>query len=717
MLLRLIAARQAKEAGMPQHIIQVAMRSLSTRLIAAFAIAIVATSVVAGVPAYQLVHIQLEQQALARVADGGRVTQTLLKGEQVRLANLVELTTQRPTLQRLLQESDTDALSRYLRAFQADTELEMLVVHDTSGQLLAGDTPSPFWPGPPVTIGSDFHSLPGTDPGLALLASQPVYDNQAGELLGYVTAGILLDDDFTRRLAAETGVNQSIVLDGVRTATSLADASSAVESDIVRRSSESGQTEVLELRLGSARYYATLLPIRDANDEVVALSEVALSVDGLVSAERRALITLILSTILVASTTSVLGALYARQLTAPLRKLTAAASRISHGDLITPVPTPKEPTEIATLAAALEESRVNTRRTLDELSQAKVWSETLIQSIVEGVVTFNSQGLITFFSQGAERITGWSSEKALGRPLDHVFHLADCDQGQFSQHIPPCRGKRQMRVLTRSGRPATLAVTGAHPIRPNSDGVQTALVLRDITEEEASQHLRSYFLANVSHEFRTPLSAINASVELLLEEAAHLPLSEMGELLNSIHLSVVSLQTLIDNLLESTSIEAGRFNIRRCLTGLEEIIDEATRVMQPLLNRRRQHLSIARPARLPVIYADPTRLTQVLVNLLSNASKYSPMGEEIDLILELVGDDLRVAIADRGPGIPSVERDTLFRRFVRLDTNDGTQYGIGLGLSVVKTIVQEHGGRVGVDERPGGGSVFWATLPLTGGDR
>lgn len=344
-------------------------------------------------------------------------------------------------------------------------------------------------------------------------------------------------------------------------------------------------------------------------------------------------------------------------------------------------------------------------------SSANAWSDTLIQSIVEGIVTYDAAGRITFFSQGAERITGWPSDEALGRPLDGVLPLAR--GGSFLEYAPPGGGKRQLGVLTRDGRLMTLAVTGARLIPPTSSAVQMALVLRDISEEQAIRHLRSYFLDNISHEFRTPLSALKASVELLLEEVDSLTSEEAAELLASIHRSVTGLQALIDNLLESARIEAGHFTIRRLPTNLADVLDEAADMVNPLLVRRRQRLTISQPEGLPLIHVDPTRLTQVIVNLLSNACKYGPIGEAIDLTAERPEADLlRVSVADRGEGIPPAERGNLFRRFVRLAAHDGTQYGVGLGLSVVKAIVEEHGGQVGVDERPGGGSIFWFTIPL-----
>jgi signal transduction histidine kinase len=145
---------------------------------------------------------------------------------------------------------------------------------------------------------------------------------------------------------------------------------------------------------------------------------------------------------------------------------------------------------------------------------------------------------------------------------------------------------------------------------------------------------------------------------------------------------------------------------------LQQVIDEAARVMRPLLNRRRQELECQIPAGLPLLSIDPMRITQVLVNLLSNASKYSPVQDRILLSVQApAGNSVRVSVADHGEGIPPGERESLFRRFVRLSVSDAPQYGVGLGLSVVKAIVEEHGGQVGVDERPGGGSIFWFTLP------
>lgn len=228
----------------------------------------------------------------------------------------------------------------------------------------------------------------------------------------------------------------------------------------------------------------------------------------------------------------------------------------------------------------------------------------------------------------------------------------------------------------------------------------------------AAQYLRIDFLATVTHEFRTPLAAMKASVEYLLEEMADLSKEDIRELLGSIHLSVIGLQMLIDNLLESASMEAGRFIVRRQPVDLPEVIDDAVRIMRPLLDRRGQWVVVTWQESPIKVDADGVRLTQVLVNLLSNASKYGPMAQAIDVEVSPASEDqLRVAVADHGSGIPLAERSKLFSRFSRLGKPNGAQYGVGLGLSVVKAIISEHGGQVGVAERPGGGCIFWFTIP------
>jgi two-component system phosphate regulon sensor histidine kinase PhoR len=687
------------------------LHSFSSRFLVVLIAIIVITTLAAGVPAYILIRSELDKQAWARISDGGRVTMALLEAEKMRLENLAVLLAQRPTLQELARGSDMDALNQYLRTFQATIDLDILVLSDQSGRIIARGTDSLPSVEPQLLQGTFFQVLDGAKPQLVLSASKPLPVD--GDQALYVVVGILLDDDYVKNLSSETGFEHGFLVGEQRVSTTLENAILEVTAiDAIKRATDSGKMETTSLDCQNSHCYVALSPLFGFRNEVVGLSEVILPVNDLLAAKQNALRVLVFSTLLVAIVTSALASYFAQRLTSPLKNLTEAAIKISQGDLNSPIPVPDSPSEITTLAMAFEKSRETTLLALEDLSRSKIWFETLIQSVAEGIVTIDGQGKVTSFNQGAERITGWKSNEALGISINQIFPIVEGD-GDFVQHIVSAERAQQVNVKTRDGREVTLAVTGAPLHSVDGCANQTALVLRDISEEETVRRLRSYFLANISHEFRTPLTALNASVELLLGDIEELSLAEIAELLKSIHLSVTGLQTLIDNLLESTSIESGRFHIRCRPTDVGDVVSNALQVMAPLMERRRQRLSLAIPAQLPLVNADPTRLSQALVNLLSNASKYSPMESIIELSLQKTDDrTLRISVSDQGPGIPLPERSKLYQRFMRFEESESAQYGVGLGLSVVKAIVEAHHGKVGMEERLGGGSIFWFTIPI-----
>jgi two-component system phosphate regulon sensor histidine kinase PhoR len=689
------------------------LRSLSSRCLFAFVAIIVVTTLSAGVPAYMSVRAELDRQAWTQVSDGRRISMAIMETEKIRLENLAILVAQRPTLQDLAQRGDIEALNNYLQTFQTTADLDILVISDESGQVLAKGAGAETFTSArlPFTQEAVFHVLDGERPNLALLVGRLIPVNAAQELK--VIVGIILDDTYAKNLTSETGLEHSFLVNEQIASTSLENPPSPVTiTDALRRTITSGTTEPASLDFQGAHYYVSLNPLYGETGRIVGVSEVILPVENLLAAKQNALLVLIFSAFLAAAAGSVLASYFVHQLTTPLKDLTNAALKISQGDLNSPVPVPDSPSEIAALASAFEISRKTTLTALNNSSRATAWFETLIQSVVEGIVTIDNQGKVTLFNQGAEQITGWNADDVLGKSINQVFSLMEGDD-DFIQQIPQSGGVKHVNVKNCKGGGVDLAVTCAPLQFPQNGTYQTALVIRDISQEEAVRRLSSYFLANISHEFRTPLAALNASVELLLEDLAQLSLAEIAELLNSIHLSVTGLQTLIDNLLESTSIEAGRFHIRCRPTDMNEVVTNALQLMKPLLERRRQNLSLAIPTQMFLVSADPTRLTQVLVNLLSNASKYSPMESTIELCLKKVNEEtLRVSVSDQGMGVPLPDRSKLYRPFMRLGESNGTQFGIGLGLSVVKAIIEAHQGEVGMDERPGGGSIFWFTIPL-----
>lgn len=684
-------------------------RSLSAQMIASFAAIVGVATLLSGIPAYWITRSALEGQVADRLGSASQTTSVLLDVSLGEVGDAARLAAERPTLRRALEDRDASSMETYLDTLRAGAHVDGLAVLDDEAVLgVAGEALSiPLFaslgPGAQYVIVSD------PSPSLVLAARQEIIETGTGRHMGSVVAQTRVDDAFLTRLAEGTGAEQSIVVAGRRVASSLPQ----VRGTAAGLPPAVGAGGSAEFETSDQRFRATSLPLRDAQGDIVAYAEVALSIGDTRLAEQRALLAIAASTLLIGLGGSLLGAGLGRRVANPIEVLTRAAERLSRGDLQEPVPVHEGPSEIATLAAALESSRLHLRRTLDELTSANAWSENLIQSIVEGVITVDPQGIVEFISRGAERLTGWTAAEVIGLPLDLVLRPVESETMAWIWSVPAEGSKRQVRVFNQAGREVSLAITAA-PLRSPADGeVQVALVLRDVTEEEAVRELRSYFLANISHEFKTPLSALTASIELLMDEADKFSSEDVGALLASIRVSSLGLQTLVDNLLESTSIEAGRFGIRTRPTQLALVIEDALHVIRPLMERRQQTFRVRLDEEIPVVEADPTRLTQVFVNLLSNASKYSPLGAAIDVRQSVEDDWLRTEIGDRGPGIPLTERRTLFRRFVQLRREDGAQYGIGLGLSVVKAIVEGHGGAVGVEGREGGGSIFWFTLPLS----
>jgi len=404
---------------------------------------------------------------------------------------------------------------------------------------------------------------------------------------------------------------------------------------------------------------------------------------------------------------------FARLFSRPLQKLRDAAQALRSGDLYTPIPVHTSLREADQVAFALEDARVALYHSLAQLRQEKEWSEHLLASVVEGIVTIDRRGRITYFSHGAERITGYSQEQVIGHSIDSVLRLADED-GAFSRHIPAPGGMHKVTLRLPDARLVTLAITGSRLAPPETGRASVALVLRDVSDEEAIRKLLGDFLANITHEFRTPLAAQAASIEMLVEQLPDLSPAEVRELLGSVHLGVLGLQTLIDNLLEGASIETGRFRVFARPADLASILKDAAETLRPLAEKYGQRIRLRVDDPLPTVQVDARRTAQVLVNLLSNAIKWGPSGGEILVTAAPRAGHVLVSVADQGPGIPAEGQGELFQRFAhRLAENSRPAHGAGLGLSVVKAIVEAQGGEVGACNRAEGGALFWFTVPVS----
>jgi K+-sensing histidine kinase KdpD len=321
--------------------------------------------------------------------------------------------------------------------------------------------------------------------------------------------------------------------------------------------------------------------------------------------------------------------------------------------------------------------------------------------------------MIRYVNPQAARLLGVDANQVIGRFCGDVLN-PQLEDGEL-----PCRARCPIlraqeegsaraveHLLPSEGHRRTTVITSAAMV----DGLQVQ-VIRDETELEAVRRARDSVLANISHEFRTPLAAQLASIELLREGLETLPAEKRAELVLSLERGTLRLTRLIDNLLESVRIESGQLGIRRQPTALPEVVSEAQKLIAPLLAQRNQSLTLVLPEDLPLLSGDAPRLTQVFVNLLANASKFAPESSEIRIGAEARDQAIAAWVDDAGPGVPAADDGSIFDRFRRGSDEEPAPGGLGLGLWIVKSIIDRHGGSISVGRTPDAHTRFTITLP------
>jgi len=227
--------------------------------------------------------------------------------------------------------------------------------------------------------------------------------------------------------------------------------------------------------------------------------------------------------------------------------------------------------------------------------------------------------------------------------------------------------------------------------------------------EQEHERLRTALLDSVTHEFRTPLTSIKASITTLLSGAT---LDDQGrrDLLTVIDEETDRLNRLVGEASEMAQLDSGKFRLDLESRSIEDAVRPAIHDAASALENHPVEVAVA--STLPKVQMDVKRIREVLMHLLENAGKYSPSGSPITLKSEVTGEQLVTSVADRGPGIDSFEQSLIFEKFYRGHNQRYTAPGTGMGLAIAKVIIEAHGGAIGVVSQLGSGSVFSFSLPL-----
>jgi signal transduction histidine kinase len=265
-------------------------------------------------------------------------------------------------------------------------------------------------------------------------------------------------------------------------------------------------------------------------------------------------------------------------------------------------------------------------------------------------------------------------------------------------------------VVRRGGPPLTVGVTATPLYDEEGNLARVILNVVDITRFRQAEELKSTFVSVVSHELKTPVALIKGYAETLRREDADWDRQTMQESLAVIAEESDHLTHLIDSLLEASRIQAGGLKLEPTDVHLPRL---AEKVVDGFRTQTKIHtFDLDFPPEFPPVWGDPERLREVLSNLVSNAVKYSPEGGAVWVGGRVDGAGVTVYVADQGIGIPAEEQDRIFDRFHRVETGlRRSTEGTGLGLYLVKAIIEAHGGQVWVESAPGRGSIFMFTLP------
>jgi two-component system phosphate regulon sensor histidine kinase PhoR len=396
-------------------------------------------------------------------------------------------------------------------------------------------------------------------------------------------------------------------------------------------------------------------------------------------------------------------------LTRPLEQITKVAKRIKNMDYRARVKVGKQD-EIGELGNAINAMADSLQVQMTRIQQNENQLESVLDNMINGIVMIDRTGKIVLMNRRAEEVLGFSARELVGR------HFAEAKQQyELSQMIQEgLKSKEHLREeITFYFPEERLLELNLVPIQPEGNEFSgVLLVLQDVSAIRRLERMRSEFVANVSHELKTPITAVKGFAETLLGGAVN-DEETARSFLQIIFDESDRLNRLIGDILELSKIESRRVPLVFSPVEVDTFIDKSIKLVQSEADRKHIELSMSIERGL-YVEADEDRLRQIVMNLLSNGINYTPEGGKVSLNVEGIGDDyIRIQISDSGIGIPKKDLPRIFERFYRVDkARSRSSGGTGLGLSIVKHLVELHKGTISVNSAVGVGSTFIIELPV-----
>ena len=457
-------------------------------------------------------------------------------------------------------------------------------------------------------------------------------------------------------------------------------------------------------------YVAVPFPYREGRGAV----RFAVSVASLRAAQGGLRRDLVLGALAALALVVLVSAVLARRLAAPLRELRHGAARFAAGEFSRPLPVPAFD-EFAVVAEEMNRMA----RQLDERIGSEVRQRqelaAVLSSMVEGVLAFDRDANLLNFNSAAARLLAIRPEQVRGRSIQEAIRNPELQEFVAQTLSSAAVQEREIATFDEAGE-RFLQAHGTGLTDAAGSRFGALIVLNDVTRIRRLERMRRDFVANASHEIRTPVTSLTGFIETLEDGAIDDP-EAARRFLAIMRKNADRLHAIVEDLLNLSRIEreAERGEIPLEEASLRAIAEEALEASAGILQTRQIRVALECPRGLRV-QANPSLLVQAIVNLVDNAAKYSEPGSGVSVVCRETARGVSIAVRDSGAGIPREHLPRLFERFYRVDKGRSRNLGgTGLGLAIVKHIVQAHRGEISVESETGKGSTFTISLPRAGG--
>ena len=480
----------------------------------------------------------------------------------------------------------------------------------------------------------------------------------------------------------------------------------------IRDALEKGEGQSIRRSVTMGRnlmYYAVRSPVAAGPPVILRFALPLQALDEELSGFRKRLW---LSSLVMLFVTGAVSLLISRSFSDRIDRLTKFSRRVAEGDF-RPIEADRSGDDMEALAVSLNETASRLDRSIRTITEERNLSSAILGSMVEGVAVVNASERLLFANPGFAEILDLDVPPRSGSALVEVVRQTELLEAV--RRVLKGEPRVEAEIVTGTLRQHFFAVTVASVRAAETFGA--VIVLHDVTDLRKLERVRRDFVANVSHEFKTPLTAIQGFAETLLAGALDDPQNRV-RFLEIILEHSRRLARLTDDLLRLSQMDADRLGLEIRRVGISQFVESCVETAQRPASERDLRISVNLSKGLPDIAADRRRLAEVLQNLLDNAIQYTPPGGQIMLSASAEVDEVTFTVSDTGIGIPQTDQPRIFERFYRVDVARSREVGgTGLGLAIAKHLVEVHGGRIWVESEVGQGSQFHFTVPIFDAER